>query len=109
MSDELKQKVEAMTQHIETLEEINEGLRSSFEELSALYRLSETIASAHTFSRVISLLLDVVAEIVDYDAAVLFLYDERVQSLKTQLEKNMTHELRARVESQKKKGCLPGL
>ena len=77
MNEDFKQKVEDLSRHIETLEEINEGLRSSFEELSALYRLSETIASAHTFSRVISLLLDVVSEVVDYDAAMLLLYDER--------------------------------
>ena len=106
MSEDLSKKVDELSQHIETLEEINEGLRASFEELSALYRLSETIASAHTFSRVISLLLDVVGEVVDYDAAMLLLYDERAQTLRTQLEKNMSAELRARVESQKKEGLL---
>src|SRR6266705_2248675 len=99
---EKSEELSALHAHIETLQEINEGLRASFEELSALYRLSETIASAHTFSRVISLLLDVVSEVVDYDAAMLLLYDERAGTLKTQLEKNMTQDLRARVESQKK-------
>jgi putative nucleotidyltransferase with HDIG domain len=103
---EAQKKIEELSRHIETLEEINEGLRSSFEELSALYRLSETIASAHTFSRVISLLLDVVGEVVEYDAAMLLLYDERSQSLSSQLEKNMSPELRARVEGQKKEGLL---
>jgi len=48
MNDDKRLELEEMGRHIETLEEINEGLRSSFEELSALYRLSETIASAHT-------------------------------------------------------------
>ncbi len=92
--------------HIETLEEINEGLRSSFEELSALYRLSETIASAHTFSRVLSLLLDVTREVVDYDAAALMLYDERGQTLRVQLEKNMSPDLRSRVEAHRREGML---
>jgi putative nucleotidyltransferase with HDIG domain len=106
MNDDLNKQVDELSRHIETLEEINEGLRNSFEELSALYRLSETIASAHTFSRVISLLLDVVSEVLDYDAAVLLLYDERSQVLKVQLEKNITTELAARVESQKKEGLF---
>ena len=107
--DENKEKSEelsALHAHIETLEEINEGLRESFEELGALYRLSETIASAHTFSRVLSLLLDVVSEVVDYDAAVLLLHDERNQALKIQIEKNMTLELRNRVEAQRREGLL---
>ena len=103
---EKSEELSALHAHIETLQEINEGLRESFEELNALYRLSETIASAHTFSRVLSLLLDVVSEVVDYDAAVLLLHDERSQVLKTQLEKNMTVELRNRIEAQKREGLL---
>ena len=82
--------LEELKRHIQTLEEINEGLRQSFEELSALYRLSETIASALTFSRVMSLLMEVAREVVDYDAASLFLFDERSQSLRLNMEKSMT-------------------
>lgn len=95
-----------LQRHIETLEQINEGLRQSFEELSQLYRLSETIASALTFSRVLTLLLDVVREVVEYDAAVLYLYEERTGTLRPNLEKGLSPDLRARTEAQRRDGLL---
>ncbi len=94
-----------LRRHIETLEDINEGLRTSFEELAALYRLSETISSAHTFSRVLSLLLEVVHEVVAYDAAVLYLADEK-GNMRAHLERGLTPELRARIDAQKRDGLL---
>jgi putative nucleotidyltransferase with HDIG domain len=95
-----------LQRHIETLEQINEGLRESFEELSQLYRLSETIASALTFSRVLTLLLDVMREVVEYDAAVLYLYEERSGTLRPNMEKGLTADLRARTEAQRREGLL---
>jgi len=95
-----------LQRHIETLEQINEGLRESFDELSQLYRLSETIASALTFSRVLTLLLDVIREVVEYDAAVLYLYEERTETLRSNLEKGLTADLRARTEAQRRDGLL---
>jgi putative nucleotidyltransferase with HDIG domain len=95
-----------LQRHIETLEQINEGLRESFEELSQLYRLSETIASALTFSRVLTLLLDVMREVVEYDAAVLYLYEERGDNLRPNMEKGLTADLRARTEAQRREGLL---
>lgn len=100
------EKIGELERHIDTLEQINEGLRQSFEELSQLYRLSETIASALTFSRVLTLLLDVMREVVEYDAGVLFLYDERGASLRPNLEKNVTPELKLRFDAQIKDGTL---
>jgi putative nucleotidyltransferase with HDIG domain len=100
------EKIGELERHIDTLEQINEGLRQSFEELSQLYRLSETIASALTFSRVLTLLLDVMREVVEYDAGVLYLYDERGAQLRPNLEKNVTPELKLRFDSQIKDGTL---
>jgi HD-GYP domain-containing protein (c-di-GMP phosphodiesterase class II) len=100
------EKIGELERHIDTLEQINEGLRQSFEELSQLYRLSETIASALTFSRVLTLLLDVMREVVEYDAGMLFLYDERGGLLRPNLEKNVTPELKLRFDSQMKDGTL---
>lgn len=100
------EKVGELESHIETLEQINEGLRQSFEELSQLYRLSETIASALTFSRVLTLLLDVLREVVDYDAAILYLFDERSGALRPNLEKAVTPELRRRFQAQLQDGSL---
>jgi putative nucleotidyltransferase with HDIG domain len=88
--DARDEKIRELERHIDTLEQINEGLRLSFEELAQLYRLSETIASALTFSRVLTLLLDVLREVVDYDAAVLYLYDERANRLLRNLVKNIS-------------------
>jgi putative nucleotidyltransferase with HDIG domain len=98
--------LEEMRQHISTLEMINEGLRQSFEELTALYRLSETIASAHTLSRVLSLLMDLSKEILDWEAGVLLLYDERSQLLTMQLKRNLTPEMESRVQAQMREGLL---
>jgi putative nucleotidyltransferase with HDIG domain len=100
------EKIGELERHIDTLEQINEGLRQSFEELSQLYRFSETIASALTFSRVLTLLLDVMREVVEYDAGVLFLYDERGGQLRLNLEKNVTPELKLRFDAQIKDGTL---
>ena len=100
------EKIGELERHIETLEQINEGLRQSFEELSQLYRLSETIASALTFSRVLTLLLDVLREVVDYEAGMLYLYDERTGVLRMNLEKNVSPELRRRFEAQEREGTL---
>jgi len=100
------EKIGELERHIDTLEQINEGLRQSFEELSQLYRLSETIASALTFSRVLTLLLDVMREVVEYDAGMLFLYDERGGQLRPNLEKNVTPELKLRFDAQIKDGTL---
>lgn len=104
-------KIRELETHIETLEQINEGLRLSFEELSQLYRLSETIASALTFSRVLTLLLDVIREVVDYDAAVLYLYDERSQALSRNIVKDVNFdvpadELAQRFDAQLQDGSL---
>ncbi len=99
-------KIVELERHIETLEQINEGLRQSFEELSQLYRLSETIASAMTFSRVLTLLLEVMHEVVDYEAAVLYLYDERGAQLRPNLEKDVTADLKARFAAQMEDGSL---
>jgi hypothetical protein len=104
--DPRDEKIGELESHIDTLEQINEGLRQSFEELSQLYRLSETIASALTFSRVLTLLLDVMREVVEYDAGVLYLYDERGAMLRPNLEKNVSPELKRRFESQAKEGTL---
>ena len=103
---EKSEEISGLHAHIEALEEINEGLREAFEEMNAFYRLSETIASAHTLSRVLSLLLDVVNEVVDYDAAVLLLLDEKGKSLRTQVEKNMTPELKNIVSMQERDGLF---
>jgi HD-GYP domain-containing protein (c-di-GMP phosphodiesterase class II) len=100
------EKIGELERHIDTLEQINEGLRQSFEELSQLYRLSETIASALTFSRVLTLLLDVMREVVEYDAGMLFLYDERGAQLRPNLEKNVTPELKLRFDAQIRDGTL---
>ncbi len=105
------EKIRELERHIETLEQINEGLRLSFEELSQLYRLSETIASALTFSRVLTLLLDVLREVVDYDAGVLYLYDERSNALARHITKNVSfdaqpNELARRFEAQLNEGSL---
>lgn len=100
------EKIGELERHIDTLEQINEGLRQSFEELSQLYRLSETIASALTFSRVLTLLLDVMREVVEYDAGMLYLYDERGAQLRPNLEKNVTPELKLRFDAQVKDGTL---
>jgi HD-GYP domain-containing protein (c-di-GMP phosphodiesterase class II) len=100
------EKIGELERHIDTLEQINEGLRQSFEELSQLYRLSETIASALTFSRVLTLLLDVMREVVEYDAGMLFLYDERGGQLRPNLEKNVTPELKLRFDAQIRDGTL---
>jgi putative nucleotidyltransferase with HDIG domain len=104
--DPRDEKLEELERHIETLEQINEGLRQSFEELSQLYRLSETIASALTFSRVLTLLLEVLREVVDYDSAILYLYDERAGTLRPNLEKAVTPELRSRFSAQLQEGTL---
>ena len=104
--DPRDEKLEELERHIETLEQINEGLRQSFEELSQLYRLSETIASALTFSRVLTLLLEVLREVVDYDSAILYLYDERAGTLRPNLEKAVTPELRSRFAAQLQEGTL---
>ena len=104
--DPRDEKMEELERHIETLEQINEGLRQSFEELSQLYRLSETIASALTFSRVLTLLLEVLREVVDYDSAILYLYDERAGTLRPNLEKAVTPELRSRFAAQLQEGTL---
>jgi putative nucleotidyltransferase with HDIG domain len=103
---EKSEELSALHTHIEALEEINEGLREAFEEMNAFYRLSETIASAHTLSRVLSLLLDVVSEVVDYDAAVLLLADEKAKALRIQVEKNMTPELKNVVAAQERDGLF---
>ncbi len=95
-----------MKQHISTLEVINEGLRQSFEELTALYRLSETIASAHTLSRVLSLLMDLSKDVLDYEAGALFLYDEKSQGLFLQMKRNLTPEMESRLQNQMKEGLL---
>lgn len=100
------EKVVELERHIETLEQINEGLRQSFEELSQLYRLSETIASAMTFSRVLTLLLEVMREVVEYDAAVLYLYDERAGMLRPNLERDVDPALKARFDARLEDGSL---
>jgi putative nucleotidyltransferase with HDIG domain len=105
------EKIRELERHIDTLEQINEGLRLSFEELAQLYRLSETIASALTFSRVLSLLLEVLGEVVDYDAGVLYLYDERVSVLTRNITKNVSFEapmspLAKRFQAQLDEGSL---
>lgn len=100
------EKIGELERHIETLEQINEGLRQSFEELSQLYRLSETIASALTFSRVLTLLMDVMREVVDYESGMLYLYDERTGVLRMNLEKNVSPELRRRFVAQEREGTL---
>ncbi|MGH7441068.1 MAG: HD-GYP domain-containing protein [bacterium] len=100
------EKIVELERHIETLEQINEGLRQSFEELAQLYRLSETIASALTFSRVLTLLLEVMREVVDYDAAMLYLYDERGAQLRPNLEKNVSPELKRSFAAQIEDGSL---
>jgi putative nucleotidyltransferase with HDIG domain len=99
-------KIGELERHIDTLEQINEGLRQSFEELSQLYRLSETITSALTFSRVLTLLLDVMREVVEYDAGMLYLYEERGGVLRPNLEKNVTPELKVRFDAQAREGTL---
>jgi putative nucleotidyltransferase with HDIG domain len=110
MADPREEKIQELERHIDTLEQINEGLRLSFEELSQLYRLSETIASALTFSRVLTLLLDVLREVIDYDAAVLYLFDERTNRLVRNLTKNVNFEapseLSRRFEAQLTEGSL---
>jgi putative nucleotidyltransferase with HDIG domain len=108
--DAHEEKIRELERHIDTLEQINEGLRLSFEELSQLYRLSETIASALTFSRVLTLLLDVLREVVDYDAAVLYLFDERANKLVRNLSKSVSFDapgdLARRFEAQLADGSL---
>jgi putative nucleotidyltransferase with HDIG domain len=104
--NDAENQLQELKNHIENLEVINEGLRESFEELSALYRLSETIASALTFGKVLTLLLEVIQEVVAYDAAAIFVYRGESDEFELQLEKNITPQLRQRMILQMKKNLL---
>ena len=99
-------RMDEMMLHIKTLEDINEGLRASFEELTALYRLSETMSSARTLARVLALLMDLSKEILDYEAGALLLLEERGQNLVLRLKRNLSPELESRVQSQMREGML---
>ncbi len=54
----------------------------------------------------LTLLLDVIREVVEYDAAVLYLYEERAGTLRPNLEKAVTPELRSRFAAQLQEGTL---
>src|SRR6185369_16124046 len=99
-------RLEEMKAHIKTLEDINDGLRESFEELTALYRLSETMSSARTLARVLALLMDISKEILDYESGALLLYEERGEKLSIRLKRNLTPELEERIGSQMREGLL---
>jgi hypothetical protein len=98
--------MDALRAHIKALEEINEGLRQSFEELTALYRLSETMATARTLARVLALLLDLSHDMVPYRAAALLLFHETTKKFSLRLQRGLDAPVEARIQAQTMEGVL---
>ncbi len=102
MADEVKE----LKEYIKNLEVINEGLRQSFEELTTLYRLVDIIAEARTLERVLNSLLDLAAEVIACQGAMLFLVDEKTGEIDVGLKRNLSKKIEAKINLQNKKKVI---
>lgn len=92
--------------YIKNLEVINEGLRTSFEELTTLYRLVDIITESKTLERVLNSLMDMVTEIISCEGAMLFLIDEKTGEPDVALKRNISRKNEAKINLQMKQKVI---
>jgi putative nucleotidyltransferase with HDIG domain len=105
IEDDVKE-IKELKEYTNNLEIINEGLRHSFEELTTLYRLVEIITEAKTLERVLNSLLDLVAEIISCEGAMLFLVDEKTGEVDIALKRNISRKIEQKVNLQNKQKVI---
>jgi putative nucleotidyltransferase with HDIG domain len=101
-----EEEVKQLKEYIKNLEVINEGLRQSFEELTTLYRLVDIIAEAKSLERVLNSLLDLAAEIIPCQGAMLFLVDEKTGEIDVGLKRNIGKRIENKINLQNKKKVI---
>ncbi len=106
LTEEEIKEIKELKEYIGNLEVINEGLRRSFEEMTTLYRLVDIITEAKTLERVLNSLLDLVAEIIPCDGAILFLTDETTGELDIVLKRNINRKIENKVNLQNKQKVI---
>lgn len=101
-----EEEIKQLQEYIKNLEVINEGLRTSFEELTTLYRLVDIITEAKTLERVLNSLLDLASEVITCQGAVLFLVDEQTQEIDVAIKRNINKKIENKITLQGKKKVI---